>query len=303
MATQGNSNQNGRAAAEQHTQKPRNQSQKPPKKGGGLAVRVIAAVVFVPIIFACIYFGNWALTGLAAFLSAVGIFEYARAVNKRLEHPINYALVIICALFIVGVMKWHYEYALSALLVVFIVIFIAEIFASYHDVKRAIATVFGMVYIPVIFGLFQAFEAIPNGKVYIWMLFVIAFLTDTFAYFVGRFLGRHKLAPAISPKKTIEGSIGGIVFAVAGMIAYGVVLQQVFHMTLPVISLIVVAVLASVAGQCGDLAASMIKRHCDVKDFGKIIPGHGGILDRFDSILFVLPIVYVYASFTFGYLL
>ena len=302
MANQNQSNQNRRSTSGQSTQSPHEHSQKPKKKGGGLAVRVIAAVVFVPIILVCIYFGNWALTGLTAFLSAVGIFEYARAVNKRLEHPINFALVVICSLFIVGVMKWHYEYALPALLAVFIVVFIVEIFASYHDVKRAIATVFGMLYIPVIFGLFQAFEAIPNGNIYIWMIFVIAFLTDTFAYFVGRFLGRHKLAPAISPKKTIEGSIGGIVFAVIGMIVYGVVLQQMFHMTLPVISLIVVAVLGSVAGQCGDLAASMIKRHCDVKDFGKIIPGHGGILDRFDSILFVLPIVYVYASFTFGYL-
>ena len=299
MANQNKSNQKRRGRADQ---KPHNPPEKPPKKGSGLAIRVITAVVFVPIVFACVYFGNWALTGLAAFLAAVGIFEYTRAVNKRLEHPINYVLAVLCALFIVGVMKWHYEYAMAALLAVLIIVFIAEIFAPYHDVKRPIATVFGMVYIPLIFGLFQAFEAIPNGKVYIWMIFVIAFLTDTFAYFVGRFLGRHKLAPAISPKKTIEGSIGGIVFAVAGMIAYGVVMEQVFHLSLPIVTLIIVGVLGSVAGQCGDLAASMIKRHCDVKDFGKILPGHGGVLDRFDSILFVLPIVYVYASFTFGYL-
>ena len=130
------------------------------------------------------------------------------------------------------------------------------------------------------------------GKVYVWLIFIISFATDTFAYFSGYLLGKHKLIPSISPKKTIEGSIGGILGSIICCMVFGYIFKfDMMHM-------IVIGGLGSVVAQLGDLFASSIKRYVGIKDYGKLIPGHGGILDRFDSVILVAPFVY-YAIFLF----
>ena len=144
------------------------------------------------------------------------------------------------------------------------------------------------------------FENIKLGIYYMWMVFVIAFSTDTAAYFVGRAIGKTKLAPEISPKKTIAGAVGGLIASALFMVLYGIIMKFGFQMDLPVYLYAAVGFVGSIAGQCGDLTASMIKRKMGIKDFGKILPGHGGILDRFDSILFIIPLVYIFATYTAG---
>ena len=127
-----------------------------------------------------------------------------------------------------------------------------------------------------------------TGGQYIYMLvFFGAWFTDIFAYFTGRFLGKHKLIPDISPKKTVEGSIGGIVFCAISYVAYGFVLEKLFSLKPNYIILACIAVIISVVSQIGDLTMSHIKRKYGLKDYGKIMPGHGGLLDRFDSIIAV----------------
>jgi len=125
-----------------------------------------------------------------------------------------------------------------------------------------------------------------------------SWLADTGAYFVGRFLGKHKLAPEISPKKTIEGFVGGIVCNVVGMMAIAYGYQELFSggatVNLPLVGII--ALFGALLGTLGDLSASYIKRSCHIKDFGNIMPGHGGVMDRFDSILLVAPMVYLIVS-------
>ena len=121
-------------------------------------------------------------------------------------------------------------------------------------------------------------------------------MCDTFAYFTGRFLGKHKLIPEISPKKTIEGSIGGIVFTIGAFILYRVLLFKIFpdlKINLPYLLVIILAIAASIVSQIGDLIASAIKRQYNIKDYGKLFPGHGGVLDRFDSVMLVAPVIYV----------
>lgn len=119
-------------------------------------------------------------------------------------------------------------------------------------------------------------------------------MTDTFAYFTGRFFGNHKLIPSISPKKTVEGAIGGIIGSIVGCVIFALLFPQ---SNVSLYLGVVIGLLGSLVAQIGDLVASAIKRNCYIKDFGKIIPGHGGILDRFDSILFVSPFIYFFFQY------
>ena len=133
-----------------------------------------------------------------------------------------------------------------------------------------------------------------NGGFGLAMLFtalVAAFLTDTGAYFSGYFFGKHKLIPEISPKKTVEGAIGGVVVAILSLLVYAWILTF-FGIKTNIINIIIIGAVASIGSQFGDLSASMIKRELGIKDYGEIMPGHGGVLDRFDSLLFVAPIIY-----------
>lgn len=131
-----------------------------------------------------------------------------------------------------------------------------------------------------------------TGKYLYLLVFIGAWMTDTGAYFFGRCFGRHKLIPAVSPNKTVEGAFGGVVGCIVGYGAYGLILDYAFDMTVNYLYLILLAVVISVVSQLGDLIASYIKRECGVKDFGHIFPGHGGVMDRFDSIIAVSPILY-----------
>jgi len=133
-----------------------------------------------------------------------------------------------------------------------------------------------------------------NGTLGFTMLFmalISAFLTDTGAYFSGYFFGKHKLIPEISPKKTVEGAIGGVVIAIVSLLIYALILTF-FGIKTNLLNIIIIGAVASVGSQFGDLSASMIKRELGIKDYGEIMPGHGGVLDRFDSLLFVAPIIY-----------
>ncbi|NLB80545.1 MAG: phosphatidate cytidylyltransferase [Clostridiaceae bacterium] len=127
-------------------------------------------------------------------------------------------------------------------------------------------------------------------------MFITSFFTDTFAYLTGRFFGRRKLLPHISPNKTVEGSIGGILGSCAGMLIYGIIVQFFFNLTVNYLLLFGMGFVCSVVSQFGDLAASRIKRQYGIKDYGNIIPGHGGIMDRFDSVIFTAPTIYLIVS-------
>ena len=136
-----------------------------------------------------------------------------------------------------------------------------------------------------------------NGRILIWFVILGAFASDTFAYFIGSKFGKKKLCPNISPKKTVEGAIGGIIGVLISYTLLMLIANTFFSMNFEILHIIISAIIASIAGQIGDLSFSAIKRFCKIKDFGTIIPGHGGILDRFDSILFVAPIIYVLLYF------
>ncbi len=153
---------------------------------------------------------------------------------------------------------------------------------SFSDVSCAFLSV---TYVTVSFTAMALTRYMTNGVYIFGLVFVVAWMCDTFAYFTGRLFGKHKLAPNLSPKKTIEGSIGGIVFATLGCMLYGFILSLVSELSPNYLVLALIGLLLSVFSQVGDLWASLIKREMGVKDYSSMLPGHGGVMDRFDSIL------------------
>ncbi|MBR4029898.1 MAG: phosphatidate cytidylyltransferase [Clostridia bacterium] len=165
---------------------------------------------------------------------------------------------------------------------------------SISDVSVALFMVLYIVYTMSHITLTRELEF---GNIYIYVIFIGAFATDTFAYFTGVTIGKHKLCPEISPKKTIEGAVGGIVGVIICFLCIGLVVEHFSLANVNYYLLILLGLLCGVFSELGDLAASIIKRQINIKDYGKILPGHGGIMDRLDSIIFIAPIVYYFVKY------
>ena len=265
-----------------------------------MKTRIWTGVVGLPLLILIMYLGGFILVLGVSALAFFGIIEYTRAVNRMFRPKINRILMIALAVMLMVTIKLDYYFLMPVLLVSFIVIFCYEILSGNVEIQRGSATLMGLIYVPVMFGHLFLFETVNKGAYYMWLIFVIAFTTDTAAYFIGKSIGNRKIAPLISPKKTIAGSVGGVVVAALCTILYGTILSSYFSFVLPWYLYLIVGIFGSIAGQCGDLTASMIKRKAKIKDFGTILPGHGGILDRFDSILFIIPLIYIFAKLTIG---
>ncbi len=160
---------------------------------------------------------------------------------------------------------------------------------SFRDISILL---FSTLYITLPLLHIRLVEQMEHGNFLIYAVFIGAFMTDSGAYFTGYFLGKHKLIPDISPKKTVEGAIGGVLSCILGFAIWGWVLIFFFEKQVNWYALMPISVLVAIISQFGDLAASMIKREMNIKDYGSIFPGHGGVLDRFDSVIFVAPTLY-----------
>ena len=173
-----------------------------------------------------------------------------------------------------------------------------EVFSDEPSFLRAVLTLFFLIYVPFLIGFLMMFDNIVYGKYMIWICFLAPFATDTFAYYGGKRFGKRKLTP-ISPNKTIAGSVCGLIACAIVIFLYGLFLRYYFQIEIHPTFFSLIGLITSASSQIGDLRASLIKRTYDIKDFGKILPGHGGILDRFDSILFTIPVVYIFSYYLF----
>ena len=165
---------------------------------------------------------------------------------------------------------------------------------SFSDVAIAFASAV-MVSVPFLFVSMT--RRLGNENLDVLVILIGSWITDSCAYFSGYFLGKHKLAPTISPKKTVEGSVGGVLGVIIIMVAYAYVAGNIMNVSVNLVSAAVIGFTAGVVSQFGDLCASIIKREHNIKDFGNIMPGHGGVMDRFDSLMFVAPAVYYILKF------
>lgn len=253
-------------------------------------------LILVPVLLVV---ALWAPKIVAALFVAVfsAIAAYELLYGTRLVREPRLLVYTVVMAFLVPL--WSYygcdrTVAVLAVLIFYILLFL-ELMRSGLKLPfaKVEACMMGGAVIPFMFSALIRILCMEDGRYYIMAPFVAAFVSDVGAYFVGSFLGRHKLCPLISPKKTVEGLVGGVVAAMLGMVVYGLVLQLVFHMSVNYLAILVYGLAGSLCGVFGDLSFSVVKRQTGIKDYGNLFPGHGGVLDRFDSVIVVAPLIEV----------
>lgn len=251
--------------------------------------RVMVAVVCTPLIFVIFFLlPDIALPIAIAILSALAVYEALWSTGFAKNVWLVGSSVLLAGLIPFWV-YWGQDMfaALCVLLVYFCVIFIVAISSKYTvTTDKLCGAFFFATFVPYFLSSFIRLGALEGGKYFLLLPLIAAFLSDAFALFAGMLFGKHKLAPTLSPKKTVEGAIGGLFGAVVGMMIYGAIMQYVYHLGVNYLLLAVYGLLGSAIAQLGDLSFSYIKRQSKIKDFGNIFPGHGGVLDRFDSVIF-----------------
>ena len=252
----------------------------------------IAIVLALVVIFSHI---SWVLNITIACLCLQAIFELYRATDLKENKPVCYiSYAVALAVAILPIIKL--EYVITVLFAIAVVLFLYLMLNVKHiySLKPWVSVLIAVMII-FFFKSMSGIRAMENGVYLLGMTILVPVITDISAYFVGKSCGKHKLAPTISPKKTIEGSIGGTVCAVMILVLIALVLHVTNVKSVNYGTLIVYLILASGIAQFGDLALSSVKRIVGINDYGDLLPGHGGILDRFDSLLFVLPFTYLFS--------
>lgn len=258
-----------------------------------MKTRIIAAVALLPLLLAVLVFLPPVCTAvLLALMSAVAAYELLWGTGL-LKHPrlVVYTMVAAAAVCIwcgFGMpYVWGYVGALCFCFVLFGEMLLSHAKLPFDKILLCMA---GGLLIPYLLGSIMRIRSMELGSAYVLLPFLLAFVSDSGAYFAGIYLGKHKLAPVISPKKTVEGLIGGVLAAVLGVMIYGLVLHLVFDCRVNFLYGMIYGIAGSLASVLGDLTFSVIKRQTGIKDYGNLIPGHGGILDRFDSMTVVGPV-------------
>lgn len=249
--------------------------------------RIVSGIIGIILLFFVVLKGGYYLSMSILLLSLIGIRELFNAFKNIGLKPINY--IGYLATFLIFISFSNDLPSMSSILsLIVIILLIYYVLSKNKNIVDISLTLFGIIYIP--FLMFHLLFL--SGTKYIWLVFTIAFGTDTFAYIFGNLFGKNKLAPNLSPNKTIEGSLGGIFGSLVLTLIYAVYIE--INITL---GLILMSIIVSMIAQLGDLTASKIKRWVEIKDYGFIMPGHGGVLDRFDSIIFTVPLIYYYVEY------
>ncbi|MEZ3443974.1 MAG: phosphatidate cytidylyltransferase [Lachnospiraceae bacterium] len=259
--------------------------------------RTISAVVIVLVALAAILPGGIILAAVLYVVSIIGYLELTKACGvrkgeKRNGLEITGIAAITCYYPVIYLVE-DTSYAVMVIVLSMMAMMSVYVFAypRFHA-DQVMAAYFSLIYAPVMLSFVFLTRQLDNGIYLVWMIFISSWISDTFAYLTGVMFGRHKLAPVLSPKKSVEGAVGGIAGAALTGALFGVLFRSAFEIEQIVLILTVVGGAGSVISQVGDLAASAIKRNHEIKDYGKLIPGHGGIMDRFDSVIFTAPITY-----------
>lgn len=259
-----------------------------------MKTRIITALIALPLIVLALiqpYTCVWA--GIVFLASLIGLYEFYK-VTDMLKHKVLCCLGIIASVYfpldwLFGISVIPFASWYTALL------FLILVFSNNTvPAEKLGLSWLSTIYIPYLLSHVIGLRRLHGGEYYIWLILICAFLTDTFAYFTGKALGRHKLCPSLSPNKTVEGAIGGVLGCGISCGVFGLIISHFFGADVNFIRLIAMGLVCSVAAQLGDITASCIKRQYGIKDYGNLFPGHGGILDRCDSIIFVAPVMFFF---------
>lgn len=270
-----------------------------------LSRRILFALVGAPLTVGLIYAGGWVFTAALGALAAIGAWELFRMARAGGAEPLEIpgiALAAIIPLLVHASYLGVFRVSLTAAVTVFLALLASVIWLRGTTRRPLVSfsvTVAGIIYPALVAYMYPlrhhdyAIGALA-GTVLAMLPVAVTWATDTGAYAFGRTLGRHKLIPSVSPGKTVEGAVGGLVVAIAGTWLYVEFLLKPFaELSLAPLGILLFGLAVGIVGQVGDLAESVLKRDAGVKDSSSLLPGHGGILDRFDSLLFVLPIAFL----------
>lgn len=257
----------------------------------GVGLALLAAVMFLP---------KEVLVVSVFIVCLLSIQELYAALSRQGYKPVKTVGYLSSLIIIIAMLAEDSKFYFIALVFMFILaLLLCSIMVLMHKTYKVVdisLTIFGVLYIAFMLSFVVLTRFMQDGFYFVWMIFIGAWVTDTFAYFTGKAMGRRKLIPLVSPNKTVEGSIAGIVGCTVVMLIYGVFLnRQINYISLH--HYIILGLLCGIISQIGDLTASAIKRFVNIKDYGNIMPGHGGALDRIDSMIFLAPLVYFYISF------
>ena len=258
-----------------------------------MKTRVITAIVLLPllllVLLACPKVVTAVLLGVAVVIAAYELLAGTGYLKEK--RPVIYSCIMAFLVALNSYFNVPAQYA-NAVVILFWVLLLAEIMLSGMKIafeKIAVCFAAGLLIPHFLGALVRVFQT-ESGRLFVLVPFILAFMSDTGAYFAGRAFGKHKLAPKISPKKTVEGVVGGVIGAVFGMLIFTWILGKYMDYEVRYLYAVVYGAIGSVAAVFGDLCFSVIKRQTGIKDYGNLIPGHGGVLDRFDSMVVVAPV-------------
>ncbi len=258
--------------------------------------RIMSGIFGIPLVIVVLLFSNkFIIDIILALIALIAMHEYLNAVSK-ISKPVKWIGYISCLSIsmIHLITKEYFNLFIttgmsSVLTILFLHIIVTDMKINFKDISY---TFFGIFYVVFFISFFGFIYGLENGKILIWYAIIAAWGTDIFAYITGKHLGKHKFSK-VSPKKSIEGCIGGAIGAVILSLIYTYLSNMYWGTNYSYLIIIVIEIFLSLIGQIGDFAASSIKRYVEIKDFGNLIPGHGGILDRIDSLIFLAPFAYV----------
>lgn len=258
--------------------------------------RTVSGIILVAIALVTIILGEDILLVTTGAVSLIGFYELAKVfgMERKLPGMLGYlATTVYYALL---------RMDLSGYLLLFFILYLIVLLAVYvftfpkfHG-DEIMAVFFGMFYVVLMLSYIYQVRDMEDGKYVVWLIFLCSWGCDTCAYLVGVMFGKHKMAPVLSPKKSVEGGIGGVAGAALLGFIYAYIFQEHIALEHPLILFPAVCAVGGLISQIGDLAASGIKRNHEIKDYGTLIPGHGGILDRFDSVIITAPIIYYFIT-------
>jgi phosphatidate cytidylyltransferase len=254
-----------------------------------MKTRILSAFIMLPLM-AVIYFGGLWLVATCFAIGILGVREFFKGFES-LEIKPSFPIAVVSTIGLYGIFlldgktEWFLCWGFLSVLLSLLYLFDIE----KRKLEDAMATITGIFYVVYFSFHVVLVENTGNASILVWLIVLSAFGSDVMAYFTGMAIGRHKLCPKISPKKTIEGAIGGVLGSIlfCGVFGFYFANQYFFHC-------LAIGAIGATISQCGDLTASIFKRKMGIKDYGNLIPGHGGILDRFDSVLFTAPAIYYY---------
>ena len=259
--------------------------------------RLISGIILVIIALATIISGSWILFFTLLAVSLIGMRELYKVMKVSDEHVTVLELVgyLGAVLYYIAMKADFGNYGTMAIIISMILILFVYVFGyPKYRAEQVMAAFFGMVYVAVMLSFIYLTRSLPDGKFLVWLIFLCSWGCDTCAYCVGMLIGKHKMAPVLSPKKSIEGAVGGVVGAALLGVIYAAATQG------KMAEYALICAVGALISMVGDLAASAIKRNQNIKDYGKLIPGHGGILDRFDSVIITAPVIYYLAKTILG---